>query len=72
VQRIKKEYNYTSLYHNLNVEGKVRWRILKNFNHLSKYELVDWRDCWAVQQNVNENRSSSQMFCSGAQLPQVY
>jgi hypothetical protein len=53
----KKDYNHTTIYYSLNAEGKMRWRILKNFTHINKRELEDWGHCWVLQQNVNENTS---------------
>jgi hypothetical protein len=53
----KKDYNYTSSYHSLNPEGKLRWKILRKFTNISKREIEDWRYCWVVQQYDNENTS---------------
>jgi hypothetical protein len=53
----KKDYNYTSIYHSLNAEGKVRWGILRKL--INKYELEDLGYCWIILQNVNENTSAA-------------
>jgi hypothetical protein len=58
----REKYNYTSLYHTLNVEGKVRRKILKTFSRINKHGLEDWRHCWVVRENINENISGSQML----------
>jgi hypothetical protein len=62
----RKNYKYTSAFWNLNPEGKQRWNILKNHHHLNTKELEDWRRCWIIQQNVDENSSvSPTVTCQG-------
>jgi cytoskeletal protein RodZ len=50
----------------LNPEGKQRWNILKNQHHLTPKELEDWGHCLIIQQNVDENSSTSpEVLCHG-------
>jgi hypothetical protein len=52
---LPKKYRHKSVYRELNSEGKIRWGILKNIQHLNPKELEDWGYCWVIQQNVNVN-----------------
>jgi hypothetical protein len=52
---LKKNYNYSSPFWSLNLEGKQKWNILKNHHHLTPNEL----ELFDTQQNVDENITTS-------------
>jgi hypothetical protein len=50
----------------LNSEGKQRWNILKNQQHLNSKELEDLGHYWVIQQNIDDNCSvSPAVTCQG-------